>query len=148
MLRKVVPVNADRWKYAWSVVNGWNDDGLWWHVGEVTTILLWVGTNITVGHQISHVCLPAAVNLLVPLTIANFWLFQKGSVLRTAGVEDLTDDSINRIPLTARKLIFWIGILSLALVPVFRVLTNLSPFLCGLLGLVSLWRYIGVVVVR
>ena len=148
ILRKLVPDHTDRLKYACMIIIASNAGGSWSPIGDVTTILLWVGKNITVGHQISHVFLPAAVNLLVPLTIANFWLFQKGSVLRTAGVEDLTDDSINRIPLTARKIIFWIGILSLALVPVFRVLTNLPPFLCVLLGLVILWIYTDVLYSR
>ena len=38
-------------------------------------------------------------------------------------------------------MIFVIGVLSLALVPVFQMVTNLPPFLGVLLGLVILWFY-------
>jgi Na+/H+ antiporter NhaD/arsenite permease-like protein len=140
VLHKIVPDRTDRLKYACMVIIASNAGGSWSPIGDVTTILLWVGKNISASHQITHVFLPAAINLLVPLTIAHFWLFKKGAVLRQPGIEDRNDD-IPEIPARSRRIIFIIGILSLALVPVFQMVTGLPPFLGVLAGLVILWFY-------
>lgn len=141
VLRKLVPDRTDRLKYACMVIIAANAGGSWSPIGDVTTILLWVGKNVTAMHQITHVFIPALVNMLVPLTIAHFWLFKKGSHLRVMSEEEKTDEYIPEIPTRSRKIIFWIGVLSLALVPVFQMLTDLPPFLGVLLGLVILWIY-------
>lgn len=141
VLRKLVPDRQDRLKYACMIIIAANAGGSWSPIGDVTTILLWVGKNITVFHQVSHLFIPALVNMLVPLTIAHFWLFKKGSTLREDPEKDQPDEFINIIPLHARRSIFVIGILTLALVPVFQVLTGLPPFMGVLLGLVILWFY-------
>ena len=141
VLRKLVPDRTDRLKYACMVIIAANAGGSWSPIGDVTTILLWVGKNISAMHQISHVFIPALVNMLVPLTIAHFWLFKKGSTLRVLSEEEQGDEYIPEIPNRSRRMIFVIGVLSLALVPVFQMVTNLPPFLGVLLGLVILWFY-------
>lgn len=88
-------------------------------------------------------CSSRLINLLVPLTIANFWLFKKDATLRVMSEEEMQDEYTPEIPNHSRRVIFVIGVLSLALVPVFQMLTNLPPFLGVLLGLVILWFYIG-----
>jgi len=141
VLRKLVPDRTDRLKYACMVVVAANAGGSWSPIGDVTTILLWVGKNLTVTHQVSHLFIPALINLLIPLSIAHFWLFKKNSTLREGAEEDQPDEFLKIIPAHARRTIFVIGILSLALVPVFQVLTGLPPFMGVLLGLVVLWFY-------
>ena len=141
VLRKLVPDRTDRLKYACMVIIAANAGGSWSPIGDVTTILLWVGGNVTALHQITHVFIPALVNLLVPLTIAHFWLFKKGSTLRVMSEEEQADEYIPEIPPHSRRVIFVIGVLSLALVPVFQMLTDLPPFMGVLLGLVILWIY-------
>lgn len=103
--------------------------------------LLWTGGNITAWHQISHLFLPAVANLLVPLIIADFWLFKKGTKLRQSSNLSAADIYIERIPNRSRIIIFWIGISSLAFVPVFQTITHLPAFMCVLIGLVFLWIY-------
>lgn len=141
VLRKLVPDRTDRLKYACMVVISANAGGSWSPIGDVTTILLWVGKNITALHQISHLFLSSLMNMLIPLIIAHFWLFKKGSQLRVCSEEEKEDEYVPAIPTHSRRVIFIIGILSLALVPVFQILTNLPPFLGVLLGLVILWIY-------
>lgn len=141
VLRKLVPDRTDRLKYACMVIIAANAGGSWSPIGDVTTILLWVGKNVTAPHQISHVFLPALVNMLVPLSIAHFWLFKKGAKLRVMSEEEQADEYIPDIPARSRRIIFVVGILSLALVPVFQMLTNLPPFMGVLLGLIVLWAY-------
>ena len=141
VLRKLVPDRTDRLKYACMVIIAANAGGSWSPIGDVTTILLWVGKNVTAMHQISHVFFPALINLLVPLTIANFWLFKKDATLRVMSEEEMADEYAPEIPNHSRRVIFVIGVLSLALVPVFQMVTDLPPFLGVLLGLVVLWFY-------
>lgn len=140
ILEKLVPDRTDRLKYACMIIISANAGGSWSPIGDVTTLLLWMGGNITAYHQMTHLFLPALVNMLVPLTIASFWLFKKGRKLR---VEPLREENafLRYIPARSRKVIFWIGIFSLASVPVFQASTNLPPFMCVLLGLVFLWFY-------
>ncbi|HBA29041.1 MAG TPA: sodium:proton antiporter, partial [Parabacteroides goldsteinii] len=135
-------------KYACMVIIAANAGGSWSPIGDVTTILLWVGKNVTAMHQISHVFIPALVNMLVPLSIAHFWLFKKDARLRVMSEEEAADEFIPEIPNHSRRVIFVIGVLSLALVPVFQMLTNLPPFLGVLLGLVILWIYTDVMYSR
>ena len=143
VLRKLVPDRTDRLKYACMVIIAANAGGSWSPIGDVTTILLWVGKNVTAMHQISHVFIPALVNMLVPLSIAHFWLFKKDAQLRVMSEEEAADEFIPEIPNHSRRVIFVIGVLSLALVPVFQMLTNLPPFLG-----VILWIYTDVMYSR
>jgi Na+/H+ antiporter NhaD/arsenite permease-like protein len=141
ILHKLVPDHTDRMKYASMIVISANAGGSWSPIGDVTTLLLWTGGNIGAWHQITHVFVPALVNLLVPMTIAHFWLFDKGSKLRVSSTLTPEDEYIKMIPTKSREIIFWIGFLSLALVPVFQSVTHLPAFMCVLLGLVFLWIY-------
>ncbi|MDR2968629.1 MAG: sodium:proton antiporter NhaD [Tannerellaceae bacterium] len=140
VLRKLVPDRTDRLKYACMAVIAANAGGCWSPIGDVTTILLWVGKNVTARHQISHLFIPALITLLVPLVIAHFWLFKKGARLRVPSEKDTAGD-VPDIPTSAQHAIFIIGILSLVLVPVFQILTGLPPFLGVLAGLTVLWLY-------
>ncbi len=141
ILRRLVPDATDRMKYACMVVLAANAGGSWSPIGDVTTLLLWTGGNISAGHQITHVFLPALVNMLVPLTIAHFWLFKKDAKLRADSELSLTDEYVSHIPVRSRVVIFIIGILSLIMVPFFQAITHLPAFMCVLVGLVFLWIY-------
>ncbi|MDR1880095.1 MAG: sodium:proton antiporter NhaD [Tannerellaceae bacterium] len=141
ILRKLVPDRTDRLKYACMVVIAANAGGAWSPIGDVTTILLWVGKNITAMNQITHLFVPAFINMLAPLALAHFWLFKKGATLRVPGEEEQDDEFVPEIPPYARRVILAIGLLSLVLVPVFQMITDLPPFLGVLLGLVILWFY-------
>lgn len=140
VLHKLVPDKKDRMKYACMIIISANAGGSWSPIGDVTTLLLWTGGNITPFHQISRLILPSLVNMLVPTIIAHFWLFKKGAQLRIPG-ESLIDPYQNIITDRERWFLFIIGILSLALVPLFQIVTGLPPFLLVLFGLTLMWIY-------
>lgn len=140
ILRKMVPDKTDRMKYACMIILSANAGGSWSPIGDVTTLLLWTGGYLTPGHQVTHVFLPALINLLLPLTVAHFWLFKKGAVLRQEK-ERKEDLALQYISHRDRLIIFTLGILSLALVPAFQYFTGLPPFLCVMVGLTCLWMY-------
>ena len=141
ILRKLVPDKTDRIKYACMIILAANAGGAWSPIGDIATLLLWTEGNITAMHQVSTLFLPALINLLVPLTIANFWFFKKNDILRQKSELTRDDLYVEHIPHKSRVVIFWIGMLSLALVPVFHYVTHLPAFMCVLLGLVFLWIY-------
>lgn len=140
ILQKIVPNNIDRMKYAAMVVIAANAGGSFSPIGDVTTLLLWSNGNISAIHQIVRVILPALTSLLTVLCIAHFWLFKKNATLREESAPH-HDEFFEHIPIASRKAVFWIGMLSLALVPVFQMTTHLPPFMSILLGLVFIWGY-------
>lgn len=141
ILRRLVPDTTDRIKYACMVVLAANAGGSWSPIGDVTTLLLWTNGNISATHQITHLFLPALANLLVPLSVAHFWLFKKGAQLRVDSELTQTDEYVSHIPVRSRVVIFVIGIMSLVMVPFFQATTHLPAFMCVLVGLVFLWIY-------
>lgn len=119
VLRKLVPDHTDRMKYASIIVLTANAGGSWSPIGDVTTLLLWTGGNITAWHQISHLFLPALGNLLVTLIIADIWLFRKGARLRQTCNVMADDIYIERIPNSSRIVIFGLESYHLLLFPYF-----------------------------
>ena len=138
LLRKIIKNKEDLWLFASMIIIAANAGGAWSPIGDVTTIMLWIGGQITAANIIVKVFLPSLVCLVVPLIILSFKL--KGNMER---VEDDTDeDSVTFLkPVTKfeRSLVFGIGIGVLLLVPVFKTLTHLPPFMGILLGLSIVW---------
>lgn len=140
ILQKLVPNKTDRIKYACMCIIACNAGGSWSPIGDVTTLLLWTNGRITPIHQVIHVFLPAFINMLVPLCIAHFWLFKKGAKLREASVEE-HDKFENIVKDRDRKIIFWIGMAALLLIPVWQSLFQLPAFMGALGGVAFIWFY-------
>ncbi|MBI3481568.1 MAG: sodium:proton antiporter [Bacteroidetes bacterium] len=103
-------------------------------IGDVTTTMLWIGGQISSSSIIIHLFLPSLFSLLVPLIIVTL-LMTKGS---QAQAKDNT--GVVKGPLSfEQKLIFFSGLAVLLLVPVFKTITHLPPFMGMLLGLGLLW---------
>lgn len=141
IIRRIVPDRTDRLKFACLSIICCNAGGSWSPVGDITTLLLWTNGRITPGHQIMSVFIPALVNMLIPLVIATFWLFKKNSKLRTESLDDSVDELSKLIPQRSRKTIFWIGMLSLVMIPIYQTYLNIPVFMGALIGLVLVWIY-------
>lgn len=135
--RKLIPEKAERLIYSCMIIVAANAGGSWSPIGDVTTLLLWTGGNLTVTHQITHVFLPAVVMMMIPLIVVTFMLPKQGLVERMTLRSD--DDFYAKIDPRIRKKVLIIGMSSLALVPVLQSVFNLPPFMGVLLGLVILW---------
>lgn len=136
VLRKLISDKGDRMIYACLTIISANAGGSWSPIGDVTTLLLWTGGNLTVGHQISHLILSGAILMAVACTIVSF-MFPKG--------EKVADVVLQKGNLPAyithkyQTALLLVGLCSLAMVPVLQSLFNLPPFMGVLLGLVILW---------
>lgn len=132
--RKLIPERNTRLLFSAMIIVAANAGGSCSPIGDVTTLLLWTGGNISAMHQITTLILPSLVMLLVPLSIATFMLPKDGTVEPLA----LTDNN-SKVNPKVRKMVLWVGLGSLALVPVLQTLIELPPFMGVLIGLVALW---------
>ncbi|HKH60043.1 MAG TPA: SLC13 family permease [Flavitalea sp.] len=108
--------------------------GAWSPIGDVTTTMLWIGGQITAANIITNLFLPSLVCILTPLLLLSFRL--KGKVERPLETSSNTNDILSR---KHQYIVFVSGILILVMVPVFKTLTHLPPYMGILIGLGILW---------
>lgn len=140
VLRRLVPNTTDRVKYACISVIACNAGGSWSPIGDVTTLLLWNSGRITPYYQIFHLVIPAFVNMVTATLLAHIFLFKGGAKLRTT--PDVPDDDLSTVlPHQARIIVFFLGILSLMLVPIWQTFFDVPAFMGVIFGLVIVWIY-------
>jgi Na+/H+ antiporter NhaD/arsenite permease-like protein len=112
-----------------------NAGGAWSPIGDVTTTMLWIGGQITAANIILKLFIPSIVCLLVPLIVMQ--TFMKGEFKKPE--ERLEETDIKPTSSLHRNVIFLAGIGVLLLIPVFKTVTHLPPFMGMLAGLGSMW---------
>ncbi len=139
LLRKLMANNEkkERWLYAGMIVLASNAGGAFSPIGDVTTIMLWVGGKVSAANIIYKTFLASFVSILVPLLILSFRL--KGNFTRVDEVDTSDIDSNDKASFRERLLILIVGILALLFTPVFKAITHLPPYLGILGGLGVLW---------
>ena len=140
VLRRLVPDQTDRMKYACLSIIACNAGGSWSPIGDVTTLLLWNSGRITPYYQIFHLILPAFFNMLVPTLLTHFFLFKKGAKLRKPSDVE-TDELMDILPRRARFIVLGLGIASLMLVPIWQTFFDVPAFMGVIFGLVLVWIY-------
>lgn len=135
LMKKLLRERDDRLLFAGIIVIAANAGGAWTPIGDVTTTMLWIGGQITALAIMKGLFLPSLVNLLVPLAVTSWML---GTRPVRAPQRD-ADDAGLETSAFERNLMFFLGLAILVLVPVFKTLTHLPPFMGILLGLGLLW---------
>uniref|UniRef100_Q07JZ1 Citrate transporter n=1 Tax=Rhodopseudomonas palustris (strain BisA53) TaxID=316055 RepID=Q07JZ1_RHOP5 len=135
LIRKLLENRDDRLLFAALIVVAANAGGAWSPIGDVTTTMLWIGGQISAAAIVQGVFLASVVNLLAPLVLVNRQL--KG---RTFQLKPTTMSARpSHAALTERKVMFFLGLGILVMVPVFKAATGLPPFMGILFGLGILW---------
>jgi len=134
LLRKLVKNPKERLFFAGMVVVAANAGGAWTPIGDVTTTMLWLGGQITTAHIMLKLFLPSLVSLIVPLLVLSIYF--KGAVNRP---DFLKAKDNQHLPVKHQFVVFFSGILILMLVPVFKTVTHLPPYMGILAGLGILW---------
>ena len=134
---KLVSDRKEKLYYASMIILASNSGGAFSPIGDVTTIMLWVKGNISTFGVIRSLFLPSLVSVILPAAILSFIL--KGELSIDKSRMRIQDDSERKTSSSKRLLIFWIGIGGLLLIPAFRFLTGLPPFMGILLVLSILW---------
>ncbi len=133
LLRKLISDKPTRWLFASMIVISANAGGAWSPIGDVTTIMLWIGGQITTVNIILKVFLPSLFNMIVPLAILSFMI--SGDVKKPERQKHLEDITTQR----ERLFILVLGVSMLLFVPVFKTITHLPPYVGMLFGLGVLW---------
>ena len=136
LLTKLIKDKETLWMFAGMVILTANAGGAWSPIGDITTIMLWIGGQVTAGSIITNIFIPSLVCALVPLIYLSFKL--KGEVQRPV----LTETKEHYLDPTSsfeRNLIFYMGVVGLLFVPIFKTVTHLPPYLGMMLSLGILW---------
>ena len=132
LLSKLIADKKERWLFAGMVILAANAGGAWSPIGDVTTIMLWIGGQVTTVNIMVKTLVASLVCMAVPVLIVGSTL--KGDITRP--------ESENRgveVPVHLRRLILIMGIAALIFVPIFKTITHLPPYLGMLFGLGVLW---------
>jgi len=136
LLTKLIKDKEDLWLFAGVIILTANAGGAWSPIGDITTIMLWIGGQVTASNIITSVFLPSVVCTLVPLIYLSFKL--KGEIDRPENMV-LTEHKKNPTTKFERNLIFYLGVCGLLFVPIFKTITHLPPYVGILLSLGVLW---------
>jgi len=113
-----------------------NAGGAWSPIGDVTTIMLWIGGQVTAANIIVKLIVPSLVCMVVPLIYLSFT--KKGEVVRALGRMDI-EHMRNPTTRFERNLVFYMGVGGLLFVPIFKTVTHLPPYMGMMLSLGVLW---------
>jgi len=135
LMKKLLGQREDRLFFAGIIVIAANAGGAWTPIGDVTTTMLWIGGQITAVEIMKGLLIPSLINLLVPLAVVSRILGSRPVVpQKQKENEDVFATSSFEMNLT-----FFFGLGILVLVPVFKAVTHLPPFMGILFGLGLLW---------
>ena len=135
LMKKLLDQREDRLFFAGIIVIAANAGGAWTPIGDVTTTMLWIGGQITALEIMKGLFIPSLINLLVPLTVTAFILGNRPVIAPQRSEADALFETSS----FERNLMFFSGLAILVLVPVFKTLTHLPPFMGILFGLGVLW---------
>lgn len=140
VLRKLVSNYKERWVYGSIIIIAANSGGAWSPIGDVTTIMLWVGGNISTIKTIPNLFLPSLISSVIPVLIAQRYLH--GNLTDSHKSIVSNDDEIIKKLLTKERLfILILGVVSLMFVPLFKTITHLPPFMGIMIGLGVMWIF-------
>jgi Na+/H+ antiporter NhaD/arsenite permease-like protein len=137
LLRRILKEREDLWLFGGFVIIAANAGGAWSPIGDVTTIMLWIGGQVTTLNIIKATFLASTASLLLPLILASIL-----SNKNTIELESVTEVPFeNKITTTSfeRNFLLFFGIGLLLLVPVFKYATHLPPYMGVLFSLGILW---------
>lgn len=135
LVRKIIEDKKLRLLSAAMIVIAANAGGAWSPIGDVTSTMLWIGGQVTSLSLIKHVFLPSVASLLIPLSFISLRL-QKELPLEEPPARKRERPTT---PLRDRNIVFYSGLCMLIMVPVFKTVTHLPPYLGMLLGLGLIW---------
>ncbi|MDO4511020.1 MAG: sodium:proton antiporter NhaD [Bacteroidales bacterium] len=136
----------ERWIFASTIVIAANSGGAFSPIGDVTTIMLWMGEKVTTGQLMATLLLPSLVSMIVPVMIASR-LIDNEELPRTDESQNRNRALYHKHPKVG-KLVLIAGVASLIFVPVFKTLTGLPPFMGIIISLGAMWLLTEVIVHR
>ena len=138
LLRKIIANYKERWLFGSLSPLAPNSGGAWSPIGDVTTIMLWIGGNITATPTIVRLILPCLASVVIPVLLGQRLLH---GIVRAPGYKDEKPPITQVMSKAERLSILIIGVACLIFIPVFKTFTHLPPFMGILLALGIMWIY-------
>jgi Na+/H+ antiporter NhaD/arsenite permease-like protein len=135
LMKKLLGEREDRLFFAGIIVIAANAGGAWTPIGDVTTTMLWIGGQITAIEIMKGLFLASMVNLLVPLAVTARILGDRPVVPPKAR----ENEEVFHTSSFESNLMFYLGLGILVMVPIFKTVTHLPPFMGVMFGLGLLW---------
>ena len=126
ILQKLVTDKNLKLWYAGMIIVAANAGGAWSPIGDITTTMLWIGNKVSIGALIKFLIIPSLVCMILPTFIASKYKVFKGEI-----EPPKTNDTEN--PFGSKILI--IGLSSIVFVPIFKIITDLPPYVGMMLSL-------------
>ncbi len=137
LLRRIIKKQDDKWLFGGFVIIAANAGGAWSPIGDVTTIMLWIGGQVTTFNIIYATFLASVSSLLIPLLVASYFQSRKKEILQKNAAHEMTAQ--HKTTGFEEKLMFILGFMGLLAVPVFKYFTHLPPYMGILLSVGVLW---------
>lgn len=136
LMRKLLANYKERWVFAGLIIVAANAGGAWSPIGDVTTIMLWVRGNVTTVGLVSALLLPSLVSVVIPAVVCSRVLH--GMVTAPGYKDELSQD---KRYMTGRESLFilLLGVVLLIMVPIFKALTGLPPYMGMIIALGVMW---------
>ena len=135
LMKKLLGNREDRLFFAGIIVIAANAGGAWTPIGDVTTTMLWIGGQITAIEIMKGLFIPSMINLLVPLAVTSRILV--GRVVEPPKKRE--DEEVFHTSPFESNLMFFLGLGILVMVPIFKTVTHLPPFMGVMFGLGLVW---------
>jgi Na+/H+ antiporter NhaD/arsenite permease-like protein len=126
ILQKLVTDKNLKLWYAGMIIVAANAGGAWSPIGDITTTMLWIGNKVSIEALIKFLIIPSLVCMILPTFIASKYKVFQGEIQPPK-----TNDTEN--PFGSKILI--IGLSSIVFVPIFKIITDLPPYVGMMLSL-------------
>ena len=126
ILQKLVQDRTLKLWYAGMIIVAANAGGAWSPIGDITTTMLWIGDKVTIPALILYLIIPSLVCMIIPTALASTYNIFKGEIIPPQKSE-------SENPYGFKILI--IGLSSIVFVPVFKIITDLPPYVGMMLSL-------------
>ncbi|MCS7005012.1 MAG: sodium:proton antiporter NhaD [Cytophagales bacterium] len=156
LIKKLIPSRIQRLYFASMIVISANAGGAWSPMGDVTTTMLWIGGQITPLNIIVKLFIPSLLCAIVPILIISFILkietpdHKEEDEYAYQGENSNSSHSHSshhsiEVERSQSRSVLVGGLLALILVPVFKTITHLPPFVGVMMNLGVLWIFVEII---
>lgn len=131
ILRKIIYNKNERLWYVGAIIMAANSGGAWSPIGDVTTTMLWIAHKVTPMKLIQYVLVPSIICMLISIFILQFNQVFNGTIS--------CKENKNEIKYKNSALMLYVGIGMVLFVPIFKIFTNLPPYLGMMFSLGIVW---------
>jgi len=121
ILQKVINDRDTRIWFVGLIVISANAGGAWSPIGDVTTTMLWIGDKVSTGYLVLYLFVPSLICMIVPLIFASRLSAFKGNI---SHIDDFSKIKKHK----HGAMILFLGLSAIIFVPIFKVITNLPPY--------------------